>query len=145
MIETAIGVYAYLANDEVKLRMQRIIYHVRQQLALTDAALKDEYPGEKFGLALAWDEYLLDLLNHIQNKSTLFIETWLTRIAAMAVAKEDKDNANLIKSICTALRAQADRIIMLGETEHVNGYTGVADGDSDDMEIDDDDDAMEID
>ncbi|KAJ5638235.1 hypothetical protein N7490_008114 [Penicillium lividum] len=52
-IKTAIAVYVYLANVEVKTRMRRIIYDVRQQLALADAALSTKYPEEEIDLAAA--------------------------------------------------------------------------------------------
>ncbi|KAJ5277616.1 hypothetical protein N7534_003687 [Penicillium rubens] len=72
-IKTDIGVFAYLKNGEVKSRMQGIIYHIRQQLALTDTALAAKYPDEDIDLVAAWDEYLIDLLTYIQPQSKSFI------------------------------------------------------------------------
>ncbi|OOQ88035.1 hypothetical protein PEBR_14680 [Penicillium brasilianum] len=131
-IKTALGVYTYLKNPQVKLRMQRIIYHVRQQLELTEDALAVKYPNELIHLANAWDEYLLDLLKHIQTKSKTFINTWAPAIAAKAQATEDIYYATLITELCSALMVQASLIIQLDANEYVNGY----DENGDPMDID---------
>ncbi|KAJ5772548.1 hypothetical protein N7520_003077 [Penicillium odoratum] len=64
---------------EIKTAIARIIYdvrpHVRQQLALADAALATKYPEEEIDLAAAWDEYRIDLLEYISTMSKLFIKT----------------------------------------------------------------------
>ncbi|CAI7631314.1 unnamed protein product [Penicillium pancosmium] len=145
-IKTAIAVYSYLRDKEVKLRIQRIIYHVRQQLKLTDAALFVKYPGDAIDLTSAWDKYLLNLLSHIQSKSRLFIGIWLSAIKTKAMAEDDENYAKLIEELCDALEAQAGTIINLDAKEIVHGYSEDDNGDEMDTGDDsDNDDGMDID
>ncbi|KAK2839162.1 hypothetical protein FQN49_006418 [Arthroderma sp. PD_2] len=71
-IKTAISVFNYLNHPEVHDSMVTINRHIRQELALAETGT-----SRFLGLVDAWDEFLLDILDNMVEKATLFVDEWL--------------------------------------------------------------------